>query len=225
MLPRNCSPADPLTPRPPYQLYETKEQKAALEVRNGLLLFSAIETMVEQSGSSGFVLTPQTLCRLHELLIRDIYTCAGQFRREDVEITNNPWQPPEWQRVPELVGEMCAYVNANFEKSPIHLAAYLLWRHNWIHPFTGGNGRTSRNVAYLVLSARLGFCLPGKRTIPQQIVENRAAYYQALAAADAAAFNGTINVSQMEAMLSDMLGTQLLSVNEPADSPFPNTRP
>lgn len=166
--------------------------------------------MVEQSGG-GFALAPELLRRLHEILIRNIYTCAGQFRQEDVEITNNPWQPPEWQRVRELVAEMCAYVNANHGKSPIHLAAYLMWRHNWIHPFTGGNGRTSRNVAYLVLSARLGFCLPGKRTIPQQIVENRAAYYQALSAGDAAALSGTIDVSQMESMLSDMLAAQLRS--------------
>jgi len=182
-------------------------------MRNGLLLFSAIEEMVERSGR-GLALTAQTLCSLHEILMRDIYTCAGQFRQVNVEITHNRYQPPEWQRVPELVDEMCAYINAPLGDSPIHSAAWLLWRHNWIHPFNGGNGRTSRNGAYLVLSARLGFCLPGKRTIPQQIVDNRDAYYQALKAADAAALAGTVDVSQMEAMLAEMLRAQLMSVHE-----------
>jgi Fic family protein len=199
--------------RPAYQLYETQEEKAALEMRNGLFLFEAIEGMVRQAGP-GLALTGQTLRSLHEILIRDIYTCAGQFREVNVEITHNSYQPPEWQRVPELVEEMCAYVNANRGKGPIHGAAYLLWRHNWIHPFNGGNGRTSRNAAYLVLSARLGFCLPGRRTVPQQIVENRDAYYRALQAADAAALKGRVDVSEMETMLSEMLREQLLSVGE-----------
>ena len=183
-------------------------------MRNGLLLFSAIEEIVEQS-KSGFSLTSQLLRSLHAILIRNLYTCAGHFRQVNVEITNNSWRPPDWRRVPDLVDEMCAYINLRSDDSPIHSAAYLLWRHNWIHPFHGGNGRTSRNAAWLVLSARFGFCLPGQHTIPQQIVENRDVYYNALQAADAAALHGTVDVSQMESMLSDMLRTQLLSVHQP----------
>ena len=54
-------------------------------------------------------------------------------------------------------------------KPPIHLAAYTMWRVNWIHPFAGGNGRTSRAVSNLVLCARLGYRLPGTLTVPEQI--------------------------------------------------------
>ena len=47
--------------------------------------------------------------------------------------------------VAELVEDMCDYVNENWEaKSAIHLAAYIMWRLNWIHPFADGNGRLSR---------------------------------------------------------------------------------
>lgn len=204
-----------MSTRPIYQLYDNREQKAALESRNGLLLFEAIERMVEPS-KAGFSLTPDTLLSLHELVIRDLYTCAGQFRVVNVGITNSLHQPPNWEQVPKLVGEMCTYVNENFGRSPIHLAAYLMWRHNWIHPFTGGNGRTSRGISYLVLNVRLGFCLPGKRTIPQQIMTNRDPYYEALWAADAAEREGRLDVSAMESLLSDMLGAQLLSVHEQA---------
>jgi len=202
---------------PPYQLYTTREQKADLEARNGLLLFSATEKMVEFS-KAGFCLTPQLLCDLHRIVIQDLYVCAGTFRKLNVHITNSQHVPPPWGEVPKLVGEMCAYVNDNFGKSAIHLAAYLMWRHNWIHPFAGGNGRTSRGVSYLVLNVRLGFVLPGKNTIAQQIENCRDPYYNALKAADQAAREGRMDISQMEELLSDMLGAQLLSVHSQARS-------
>lgn len=71
-------------------------------------------------------------------------------------------------------------------KSPIHLAAYVMWRLNWIHPFTDGNGRTSRALSYLVLCIRLKMLLPGRTTIPEQIEKDRTPYYKALEAADEA---------------------------------------
>jgi Fic family protein len=81
---------------------------------------------------------------------------------------------------------MCEYVHENWNKTPVHLASYLMWRMNWIHPFYGGNGRTARAVSYLILCARLGFVLPGTTTIPELIVNNRAPYYSALRKADEA---------------------------------------
>jgi fido (protein-threonine AMPylation protein) len=108
---------------PDNQLYATREQKADLEARNGLLLFSQIERMVEPS-KAGFTLTPQLLCELHRLVIQDLYTCAGTFRRVNVAITNTSHVPPRWQHVGEYVDKMCAYVNENFGKSALHLAAY-----------------------------------------------------------------------------------------------------
>jgi Fic family protein len=204
-----------MSPLPFSQLFDSREQKAALEARNGLLLFAAIEEKVLQS-KAGFSLTPQLLCELHRLVIQDIYTCAGSFRKVDVEITNTEHLPPHWEEIPGHIEVMCTYVNENFGKSALHLAAYLMWRHNWIHPFTGGNGRTSRGLSYLVLNVRLGFVLPGRNTIAQQIVNNRKPYYEALKAADHAAREGRVDVSWMEDILSDMLGAQLLSVHDQA---------
>jgi Fic family protein len=64
--------------------------------------------------------------------------------------------------VPSLVEELCDYVNDNWESStPIHLAAYVMWRLNWIRPFADGNGRTSRILSYVVLSIRSGIRLTG----------------------------------------------------------------
>jgi Fic family protein len=69
-------------------------------------------------------------------------------------------------------------------KKPLHLASYVMWRLNWIHPFTDGNGRTSRAVSYLVLCIRLRALLPGKLTIPEQIEQDKTPYYRALEAAE-----------------------------------------
>lgn len=61
----------------------------------------------------------------------------------------------------------------HLEPDPIKVASYLIWRLNWIHPFGGGNGRTSRALAELSLRVRLANELPGKTTLPEQIVKNR----------------------------------------------------
>jgi Fic family protein len=55
--------------------------------------------------------------------------------------------------VADEVQSLCEYINDNWQ-STVHLAAYVLWKMNWIHPFADGNGRTARAVSYVVLSIR-----------------------------------------------------------------------
>ena len=112
---------------------------------------------------------------------------------------------------------MCRYVNESWEnRTPVHLAAYLMWRLNWIHPFFGGNGRTARAISYLVLCARLGFRLPGKVTIPDQIVNRRKDYIAALRSADAAWNGGRVDVSAMEELLESAMAAQMVELMEQA---------
>ncbi len=110
--------------------------------------------------------------------------------------------------------EMCEYVNDNLHvQTAFHLAAYVMWRHNWIHPFADGNGRTSRVLSYVVLSIVTGYVLPGVPTIPEQIQKDRKAYFAALEDADEAWRNGEqLNLDVMEELLMNMLAKQLLSV-------------
>ena len=91
---------------------------------------------------------------------------------------------------------MCERANITKEWTPVETSAYLLWRLNWIHPFGGGNGRTSRAVSYWALCVRLGFSLPGKLTIPEQILSNRKQYQQALIDADEACRQGILDLKQ-----------------------------
>jgi Fic family protein len=120
---------------------------------------------------------------------------------------------------------MCDYVNDTQGKPPLHFAAYLMWRINWIHPFAGGNGRTSRAVSYLVLLAKLGQILPGTNSIPEQIVQNRDPYYAALDAADLAWKNGQLDLSVMEKLLAQLLANQLLGVYQAASAGEPDAQP
>lgn len=104
----------------------------------------------------------------------------------------------------------------------MHLAAYLLWRINWIHPFDDGNGRTARAASYAILCIRLGYELPGTRTIPEQIAEDKAPYYKALEAADEAQKLNRVNVSLLEQLLEDHLANQLVAVHLKATGKQPD---
>ncbi len=84
-----------------------------------------------------------------------------------------------------------------------------MWRLNWIHPFADGNGRTSRIASYVVLSIAAKILLPGMPTIPDQIVDNRKPYFDALDAADAAWREGRLDIAKMEDLLGGMLERQL----------------
>ena len=148
--------------------------------------------------------------KLHGLAIDGLYPCAGTFRDGDVEIDFADHEPPPHEHVRWYVDDMCGYINDEWGRSSsIHLGAYLMWRMNWIHPFFGGNGRTSRAVAYLVLSIHIGTPLPGINTIPDQIMQDRDAYYEALAVADRQWERRRLSVKRMERILEEMLFRQL----------------
>jgi hypothetical protein len=110
---------------------------------------------------------------------------------------------------------MCEYVNDHWQdEDRFHLAAYVMWRLNWIHPFVDGNGRTTRAVSYYVLCSKLGFRIPGVKTVPEMIAENKTPYYAALEAADHGHKDGEINVSEMEELLRNLLARQMVLVLE-----------
>ena len=125
--------------------------------------------------------------------------------------------------VAELVEHMCDYVNDHWtEKTALHLAAYVMWRLNWIHPFAGGNGRTSRILSFVILSIKLGTILPGTPTYPQLIIRHRAEYEAALDAADEAWKVDVLDVSKMETLLESLLAQQLVKVHELAGGKVPS---
>lgn len=196
------------------------DRKAELEAANGLRQYDEGIQIIQMylEPDRPFALRPTLLRHLQKIAVEGLEPDAGEFRTTPIKISKSAHAPPGPHLVKSLVQEMCDYVNDNLHVStPFHLAAYVMWRINWIHPFSEGNGRTSRIVSYIILNVKLGYLLPGIPSIPQQIQQDRSAYFRALEQADEADRIDDLDVSAMEEALKGMLATQLLSVIEAAD--------
>jgi Fic family protein len=203
------------------QIITDPDELARKESFNGIEQFRAVADMVESylQPDRPFKLRPSHLLHLHRKALDGITAYAGNWRPAGIEIGASKHKPPGAFEVPERVEDLCDYVNEKWDvKSPLHLAAYVMWKLNWIHPFTDGNGRTSRAVSYLVLCIRLRALLPGKVTIPEQIEQNRTPYYRALEAADDAWAEGRIDLTEMKQLLGSMLAKQLHAIYEESTS-------
>lgn len=193
------------------------EEIARLEVRNGFAQAYEGEQMAMSAiERGGFKLRTSHILSLHRKALEGLTSYAGVFRPGDVRIGESKHAPPPAHLVPSLIEDMCDFVNEHWDATPLFLAAYIMWRLNWIHPFTDGNGRTSRMAAYVVLSVRAGYVPSGSPSIPAQIEADRTPYFRALEQADQACASGDIDVAAMETLLSNLLARQLLSFFENA---------
>lgn len=198
-------------------LITDKLERARRESENGLRQTDAVLDRIRRHTgvtAEPFKLRPSMLLALNRAAVEGIEATAGAFRTGGMEIFGSKHQPPKGAEVPELVEELCDCVNDNWATaSAAHLAAYVMWRINWIHPFDDGNGRTARAVSYLVLSVKAGGVLPGAKTIPERIVGAKNAYYRALEKADEAYMRDkSIDVSELESIVVGALAAQLADV-------------
>lgn len=193
------------------ELVKDEAERARIEAANALRQFDA--AMIElRTWLSRPVrrLKPSDISDLHRILMERLSEYAGLYRPAKIKIRGSYHVPPKAQDVARYVEELCEYLVDNWEKKPsIHLAAYTLWRINWIHPFSDGNGRTARIVSYLILCAHAGKELPGDLTIPEQIAGNKRPYYVALETADDRLKRGEVDVGALEELLNSYLANQL----------------
>ncbi len=150
-----------------------------------------------------------TLWSLNAAAVSNIAQFGGRFREEPIYVGNHI--PPRFQDVPDLMDRFFSMIHENWTivDHPTWLAAYALWRMNWIHPFVEGNGRTARAACYYLLCLKQGRLLPGIKIVPERIRDNRDRYYQALQSADKAWDAGHFDVSELAEYLSDLLAAQL----------------
>lgn len=195
------------------------DEIARRESENAVAQFDRVHDLIEDVVRAGrpFRLRTSIILDLHRIALDGLSPYAGNFRPSGVEIGQSKHQPPDAHLVPGLIEEMCDYVMDKFaDETALHLCAYVMWRLNWIHPFTDGNGRTSRALAYYVLCAKVGYLLPGHETVPEQIAADKTPYYDALEAADETLAGGKLDLSALENMLDSQVATQLLSAYEDA---------
>lgn len=215
----------PATPPPSLQLDEVVK----LEAENGLRQADRMFEMIEHALSIAKLrLRPSTLIELNRIAVLGLVATPGALRTSPIIIEHSPHSPPPYEDVAGHIDDLCDYVSSEWDAaSAIHLAAYVLWRLNWVHPFEDGNGRTARAASYLVLCVKLGHKLPGTRTIPEFIARDKAPYYRALESADNAWKKGALDLTDMEELLKSCLAAQLVDVVKSAStSPpaKPNTR-
>lgn len=111
-----------------------------------------------------FEVTEEHICELHLIITSGTsIKPQGEYRTSEVKVGNH--KPPTFKEVKGLMREFVLTLNQNWnDRSATQIAAYALWRLNWIHPFRNGNGRTSRLFSYLLMNMKIGYApLPGKK--------------------------------------------------------------
>jgi Fic family protein len=207
------------------ELIQDPDQLAQQEAANGLRQFDAVVEMVEYhlNPERPFRFRPSHLLHLHRIALDGISGYAGLYRPAGIAIEGSKHEPVGAHQVPEEIEDLCDYVNGHWTATPIHLAAYVLWKLNWIHPFTDGNGRTSRAASYLVLCLRTGYLLPGRVTIPELIADDKTPYYEALEKADEKWKSKTVDLREMEELLENLIAQQLMGIFEDATGKAPRS--
>jgi fido (protein-threonine AMPylation protein) len=205
------------------ELITDPQLKAEAEAANGLRQYDyAVKSVYQALERHPFKLRPSLLYAFHREALRGISAWAGVPRPDRIDGSEH--EPVGAHLVQELVEDLCDYVNEHWEETAVHLAAYVMWRLNWVHPFVDGNGRTSRILSFFILSTKVGTVLPGTPTLPELVIAHRADYEDALDAADAAWKEDRVDVSAMERLIEALLARQLTQVYEMASGkPSPST--
>lgn len=142
----------------------------------------------------------------------------GQFRDIEVVVKEADGTvvhtPPPHEEVEQHIEAFFTALAAMWlNASAQEIGAYCLWMINWVHPFKNGNGRTARAFCYACLCLKLGFVLPGRKTVIDLIMDQRGEYYAALRVADNAfRADGEPDLGPIVAFVDRLLFEQLSSI-------------
>jgi Fic family protein len=188
------------------QLYDrVQEQNLSRQYE---LLTNCIEIGVRQ-GPRAF--DKYMLWDLNHVVVANISQFGGRFREEPIYVKD--YIPPHFRDVPHLMDQFICTIHENwYIWSETVLAAYGLWRLNWIHPFIEGNGRTARATCYYLLCVKSGGLLRGSITVPERIRADRGPYYEALKEADIAWEMGRLNFPKMESYIAQITQDQIMDM-------------
>jgi Fic family protein len=181
-----------------------------IQEQNLLRQYDLLSNCVEIGLAKGIeAFDKYTLWALNYAAVANIAQFGGRYREQPIYVGKHI--PPHFSEVPHQMDLMFSLIHENWtlREDLTGLAAFALWRLNWIHPFVEGNGRTARAACYYLICLKYGALLPGKKIVPERIRENRKPYYDALKAADKAWDAGQLDVSVMANYLSDLLKGQL----------------
>ena len=184
----------------------------SLEVSNGNRQYAFLMSVVHAAiALNRLFLSSSVIKALNFQAIVCLHTNAGEYR--PCAVTVGSHTPPEHFRVDALMEDFINHVNRIWDQAdPVALAAFVLWRLNFIHPFINGNGRTARAACYFVLCLKAGSWLSGKTILPELIRQNREEYVDALQKADASLTAGELDLTVLHGFLSNLLSQQMATV-------------
>lgn len=151
-----------------------------------------------------------TLWALNHTAVANLAQLGGRYRTAPIYVGNHI--PPHFDSVSDHMDQMFSVVHENWDivDHPTALAAFVLWRLNWIHPFVEGNGRTARAACYYLICMKYRGVVPGKKSVPERIRENRQPYYAGLQQADRAWNAGQYDLNALISYLEQLMKAQLL---------------
>ncbi len=183
---------------------------ARVQEQNLLRQYDLLANCIEIGLTKGIdAFDKYTLWSLNAAAVANIAQFGGRYREQPIYVGSHV--PPHFDRIPDMMDQCLSLIHENWTiiDHPTYLPAYALWRMNWIHPFIEGNGRTARAACYYLICLRQGGLLPGSKTVPERIRENRKPYYDALQAADGKWNEGKLDVGQLATYLEELLSAQL----------------
>lgn len=169
--------------QPDEKLLCAPEEKICLEIANQGAVIDFLADFVAKGRTR---ITESDVLAIHELTIKGIYPCSGNFRNvtTDIKITGTDHTPSHPSQVRFDVRDMLEWLyDGGRAFSPLYRAAFVMWKINAIHPFNGGNGRVARAVAYLVVVSEVAPVFAGE-SLPTKLKARKPEYLDALRAAD-----------------------------------------
>lgn len=186
-----------------------------LEVTNNIRQYSFLVSIIQASLDIGRPFLSQTIVKaINYHAIACLHTRAGEYRPCKVNV--GKFEPPAHYRVNDLMDDFINQVNRWWETGDaVALAAYVLWRLNYIHPFINGNGRTARAACYFVLCVKSGGLLGGNTILPELLHRDRNDYVKALIEVDKRA--GQVQhqadyLEPLETLINKLLAEQLSNI-------------
>lgn len=187
---------------PDEKLLCSPDEKVPLEIANQAEVLEFVADFVAKGRTR---ITESDVLAIHNLTITGIYPCAGKFRdvTTEIKIIGTDHKPSHPSQVRIDVRDLLEWLyNGGRAFSPLHRAAFVMWKINAIHPFNGGNGRVARAVAYLVVVSEVAPVFAGE-SLPTKLKARKPEYLDALRAAD----NG--DLSTLEQLILECFDSQL----------------
>lgn len=136
---------------------------------------------------SGAPITEGLIREIHKRLVSNVrggQAQPGAYRQVQNYVANSKtgaiiYTPPSPGDVPALMQELVTWLNTSTEIHPVLVSGIAQFQLVHIHPFTDGNGRTSRLLSTLCLY-RAGYDFKRLFTISEYYDRNRTAFYTAI---------------------------------------------